>query len=82
MNNLSKRQQAMIEEKQKVQLESAGRDELKKRIDEMSAFLQKQPTVLTEYNEPIVRRLIEKVTIYDDKFTVGFKSGLTAVVNE
>ena len=70
------------EEKQKMQLESAGRDELKKRIDDMSTFLQKQSTTLTEYDEPLVRRLIEKVTIYEDKFTVEFKSGVMVDVNE
>lgn len=43
----------------------------------MDAFLLKQPTTLTEYDEPLVRRLIEKVTVYEDKFTVEFKSGLT-----
>lgn len=29
-----------------------------------------------EYSETIVRRLIEKITIYDEKITVEFKSGL------
>jgi site-specific DNA recombinase len=48
----------------------------------MSAFLKEQPTALTEYDESLVRRLIEKVTIYEDKFTVEFKSGLTVDVNE
>lgn len=69
------------EEKQKVQFESAGRDEVKKRITEMSAFLQEQPTILTEYDEPLVRRLIEKATVYEDKFTVEFKSGVFIEVN-
>jgi len=32
------------EEKQKAQLENLGRDELQKRIADMSAFLQEQPT--------------------------------------
>jgi len=70
------------EEKQKLQLESAGRDEVKNRISDMSAFLQEQPTILTEYDEPLVRRLIEKVTVYEDKFTVEFKSGVTVNINE
>jgi len=61
-------------------VENAGRDELRKRIADMSAFLQEQPTAITEYNEPLVRRLIEKVTVYEDKFTVEFKSGLTVDV--
>ena len=43
----------------------------------MSAFLQEQPTALAQYDESLVRRLIEKVTVYEDKFTVEFKSGVT-----
>ena len=34
-------------------------------------------TALAEYDEQLVRRLIEKATIYEDKFTVEFKSGVT-----
>lgn len=70
------------EQKQKAQLEDLGRDELKKRIADMSKFLQDQPTALSEYDEQIVRRLIEKVNIYEDKITVEFKSGVTVDVNE
>lgn len=70
------------EKKQKLQLENAGRDELKKRISDMATFLQEQPTALNEYDEPLVRRLIEKVIVYEDKFTVEFKSGVTVDLNE
>jgi len=70
------------EEKQKVQVENLGRDELQKRIADMSVFLQEQPYSLTEYDESLVRRLIEKITVYEDKYTVEFKSGLTVNVNE
>ena len=70
------------DEKQKLQLESAGRDEVKKRIADMATFLREQPTTLTEYDESLVRRLIEKVTVYEGKFTVEFKSGVTVEVNE
>jgi site-specific DNA recombinase len=44
--------------------------------------MREQPTALTEYDEPLIRRLIEKVTVYEDKFTVEFKSGVTVDVNE
>ena len=70
------------EEKQKAQLDNVGRDELKKRITDMGDFLQKQPSALAEYDEQLVRRLIEKIRVYEDKFTVEFKSGLTVDVNE
>jgi len=46
----------------------------------MSTFLQEQPTVITEYDEQLVRRLIEKVTVYENKFTLEFKSGVTVDV--
>ncbi|HHV02659.1 MAG TPA: resolvase, partial [Bacteroidales bacterium] len=45
-------------------------------------FLKKQTATLTEYDEQLVRRLIEKVTIYEDKFTVEFKSGVTVDIDE
>jgi len=54
-----------------------GRDELKKRITDMGDFLRKQPSAITKYDEPLVRRLIEKVTIYDEKFTGEFKYDVT-----
>ena len=68
------------DQKQKLQIENVNRDELKKRIADMSTFLKKQPTALTEYDEQLVRRLIEKVTVYEDKFTVEFKSLVTVDV--
>lgn len=39
-------------------------------------------TTVTEHEETLVRRLIEKVTINEDKFTVEFKSGVTVDVDE
>ena len=70
------------DQKQELQVENANRDELKKRMADMSTFIKKQPTALIEYDEQLVRRLIEKVTICEDKFTVEFKSGLTVDVEE
>lgn len=68
------------DEKQKLMLENANSDELKNRMADMSTFLKRQSTALAEYDEQLVRRLIEKVTIYEDKFTVEFKSGVTVYV--
>ena len=50
---------------------------MQKRITDMSAFLKEQRIALVQYDEALVRRLIEKVTVYEDKFTVEFKSGIT-----
>jgi site-specific DNA recombinase len=43
------------DEKQKALMESANRDEAKKRIADMSAFLREQPAALTQYDEPLVQ---------------------------
>ena len=66
--------------KQKALTESAEREGLKKRIAEMREFLNSQPTEVLEYDEQLVRRLIEKVTVYDERFEVEFKSGMTVDV--
>ena len=60
--------------KQKALTESAEREGMKKRIAEMREFMEQQPTEVTEYDELLVRRLIEKVTVYDRRFEVEFKS--------
>lgn len=42
----------------------------------MEAFLDAQETYVTEYSEKLVRTLIEKITVFDNYFTVEFKSGM------
>ena len=43
----------------------------------MRQFLQTQTNRVSEYNEQKVRRLIEKITVFDDKLIFEFKSGMT-----
>lgn len=62
--------------KQNALVESAEREGLKQRIREMREFLEQQSTEVMEYDELLVRRLIEKVTVYDERFEVEFKSGV------
>ena len=38
-------------------------------------LLERRSTEVTEYYELLVRWLIEKVTVYDERFEVEFKSG-------
>lgn len=66
--------------KQNALVASAEREGLKKRIAEMQEFLDSQPTEVLEYDEQLVRRLIEKVTVYDERFGVEFKSGMAVDV--
>ena len=52
------------------------KDGKRQRVEEMKAFLQEQVSEALEYDEKLVRKLIEKVTVYEDRLTVEFKSGL------
>ncbi|WP_243834795.1 DNA recombinase [Exiguobacterium sp. AT1b] len=62
--------------KQNALVENAEREGKRQRIAEMTDFLNEQSCELEEYDEQLVRRLIEKVTVFDDKLTVEFKSGI------
>lgn len=57
--------------------EKAEREGLKVRIKEMQDFLESQTDRISEYDEQLVRKMIEKITIYDEKFVIEFKSGTT-----
>lgn len=63
-------------EKQQILLDNAGRADTKQRVQDMMEYLQKQSTQATQYDEQLVRRLIEKVTVFDEKFVVEFKAGV------
>ncbi|WP_350343206.1 DNA recombinase [Proteinivorax tanatarense] len=62
--------------KQSVLVENVEHEGKRQRIIEMAEFLGEQPGELEEYDEQLVRRLIEKVTIFEEKFKVEFKSGV------
>ena len=64
------------EERQNILMREADRDGKRQRIEEMKAFLEEQADIPAEYDERLVRRLVEKVTVYESKAVVEFKSGL------
>lgn len=63
--------------KQNALVENAEREGKRQRIAEINDFLNEQSCQLEEYDEQLVRRLIEKVTVFDEKMTIEFKSGVT-----
>ena len=68
------------EVKQNALVDNAEREGVKQRISEMQQFLAEQTQNITEYDEQLVRRLIEKITVYEEKVTVEFKSGTSVDV--
>ena len=69
-------------EKQNTLAECAQREGLKQRISEMTEFLNSQALELEEYDEQLVRRLVEKVVVYEGKLMVEFKSGMIVDVEK
>lgn len=67
---------ALREEKEALLIEDANRAGLKQRLDELEAFLEEYKEPVTDYDEGQVRKLIEKITVYDDHLAFEFKSGL------
>lgn len=63
------------EEKQRVIADTAERNGLKNRIAEMESFIKEFEFRIKKYDEQLVRTYIEKITVYDDHFTVEFKAG-------
>lgn len=51
------------------------------RVEDMLRFLEEQICAVTEYSETLTRRLIEKITVYDEKMVVEFRSGLQVEVD-
>lgn len=47
------------------------------RIKELQDFIAGQETDITEFDEALVKKLIEKITVFTEHFTVEFKSGIT-----
>jgi len=70
------------DEKLAIQAEDSSRQDLKRRIDELIAFLEDLPCELTEYDEQFVRMLIDKITVFDNHFIVEFKSGIEIRIDE
>ena len=64
------------DKKQELLVAKAETEGFKKRIKELEDFLKEANQELTEYDESMVRRYIEKIQVYEDKFTVCFKAGV------
>lgn len=69
------------EEKHEIMMASALKQEQIEKMEDMTEFLDKQVREITKYSEALVRRLVGKITVYDEKLVVEFKSGLKIEVD-
>lgn len=67
---------------QDILAEVAERTDLQTRMNDMNSFLEEMSAAITEYSEALTRRLIEKITIFDEKIVVELKSSLQVEVEK
>lgn len=65
------------DKRQEILTEAAENEGCRQRIGEMMEFLNSQKFDIEDYDEALVRKMIEKVTIYDFRFEVEFKAGIS-----
>lgn len=69
---------AQIEALEMNQIKAANRGEKGKKLEDVEDFLDKTNCVLTEYDDKLVRQLIENINVVNArKIEVVFKSGIT-----
>jgi hypothetical protein len=71
---------ALREEKQTLMEKIARNRKAQDRVTEMVKYLNEQDRIINDYSEALVRRLIERISVYDDRVVVKFKSGLETAV--
>ena len=70
-----------LREIKKNYLSDKGDIEAKKeRLVEVDEFLKEQSTRIEEYDDYLVRRFIDKVTVYDDRICVELKNGVEVCI--
>lgn len=63
--------------KQQSEAEGVHRNEQINRIAELHDFIKTQPSEITTFDETLVRRMIEKISVFESFFTITFKSGVS-----
>jgi site-specific DNA recombinase len=63
--------------RKQAEVDSVVKDEQMRLIQDLQDFIRLQPTTITEFDEILVKRLIEKITVFENRFTVDFKSDIT-----
>ena len=67
-------------QKEQVSMNDNSRSENLKRIQEMQDYLSSQTSEITEFEEKLVKHLLEKVTVYEEKLVFEFKSGVSVEI--
>ena len=64
------------EQKRQLQFKDANANGKQEKIAELETFLNEQSSSIKEFDDALAIRLLESITVYDDKYKVRFKSGI------
>ena len=67
-------------DRQTLLVEDASLNGENERINELIRFIRKNKFRSIEYDDRLVRKIIENVTVYEDHFIISFKSGLEMII--
>ena len=76
--DLSNKVEELRNEKEKILLNVAEEKNVQSRLIELEEFLEKQELELEieSYDEELVRKLVDKVVVYDEELKIVLKSGV------
>ncbi|WP_246060432.1 hypothetical protein [Peptoniphilus catoniae] len=80
--DLTDRVEELRNKKEKILLDMAEEKNEQSRLKELEEFLDNQELEIERYDEDLVRKLIEKIIVYEEMFKVIFKSGLEVEINQ
>ena len=63
-------------------MDEAVKNERKKRIRELANFIDSQPRTITEFDEALVKKLLESVKVCEFFLEFRFKSGVTISIEK
>ena len=78
--DLADRVEELRNEKEKILLEMAEEKNEQSRLMELEEFLDNQELEIERYDEDLVRKLVEKIVVYNESLKVVFKSGVEVEV--
>ncbi|SPX86260.1 Uncharacterised protein [Listeria innocua] len=64
------------DKRQILLVEDASLSGENERINELIEFIRKNKFLTLEYDDKLVRKIIQSVTVYEDHFVIAFKSGI------
>ena len=80
--DLADKGEELRNEKEKILLNMAEEKNEQSRVKELEEFLDNQELEIESYDEELVRKLVDKIVVYDEMLKVIFKSGIEILIDK